>query len=472
MSERKFKRVFGYARVSSIEQTIGSSLEHQQDAIRAYARSLGLTVTQMFVEAESGIHEKIERRQKIQALMAEVRAGDLVLCHVLDRWSRDPEFTYASMRQILERGGSFYAIQDRIDPSTPDGDSAMGLRILVAHEEHKRIKQRLVGTRMALRDRGYVADGLLPMGYQRKRVKGPKKNVPLIEPEGAAKVRTIFRLCIEGKSISDTVDLLGVHRDLVGDTLRNRLYLGEVRDSRGHWIKARHEPIIDAATFAMARESVERRRKGERRARTESQTSTWWLRDLARCARCGSKMSAVYGPARPDGHRNYYYRCFYRCTSRMVPVRPIELEAEPIVVARLTALHAELVAATPTNGRAPVDVAKRLAQLEAKRARLIDAFADGHFDRAELRRRLDALDNERTRAEAAAGGIRPPTTEERRAALGEIGRMARCFGKALPQERRLIAGALARSVALVLGKPPRFEWIGAEDLARAKGPVE
>ena len=41
----------------------------------------------------------------------------------------------------------------------------LGFRILFAREEHKRIRQCMVGTRQLLRDRGYYVEGLPPFGY-------------------------------------------------------------------------------------------------------------------------------------------------------------------------------------------------------------------------------------------------------------------------------------------------------------------
>ena len=73
---RPAKRILGYARVSSAEQAIGSSLEDQQAVIRAFGERSGVAVATMFVEAQSAVHEKFERREQIQALIASVRAGD------------------------------------------------------------------------------------------------------------------------------------------------------------------------------------------------------------------------------------------------------------------------------------------------------------------------------------------------------------------------------------------------------------
>src|SRR5574343_662143 len=195
------RNTFGYARVSSVEQARGTSLQDQQNRIAAYAERIGRKVTRFFVESESGIHEKIEKREQIRELLSLVGRGDLVIVDKIDRWSRDPEFTYKSVREMLELGASFFAVEEGIDPSTPEGDSMMGFRILFAREEHKRIKTRLVGTRKLLRDAGYYADGAVPVGYRRKLGRGEKghdKCELVIDEINAALVRDIFRMSAGG----------------------------------------------------------------------------------------------------------------------------------------------------------------------------------------------------------------------------------------------------------------------------------
>lgn len=68
------RRVIGYARVSSALQALGTSLADQQATITAYAKGRGLDVARFYVEAESAVHEKFERREQMQALMRDVRA--------------------------------------------------------------------------------------------------------------------------------------------------------------------------------------------------------------------------------------------------------------------------------------------------------------------------------------------------------------------------------------------------------------
>ncbi|HTB72862.1 MAG TPA: recombinase family protein, partial [Polyangiaceae bacterium] len=290
----RIRRVLGYARVSSELQGQGSSLRDQQDAITAYAKAQKLPAPTFYVESESAIHEKNEKRDRIRALLADVKAGDLVLCDKIDRWSRDPEFTYRSLREILAVGASFYAVGDQCDPSTPEGDTMLNFRVLFAKEEHKRIKARMVGTRRILRDQGYYADGLAPFGYRRglpKASKGLEKNVLVIEPKEAEIVRRAFRLATR-EPLSSIAETLGLARDRVGKMLRKRVYLGEIQNTRGEWIKAKHPGIVDVDTFTRAQAALEGRKNGG--ASEVSQTSTWILRDVARCGRCGAKMTSAY----------------------------------------------------------------------------------------------------------------------------------------------------------------------------------
>lgn len=476
------RRVLAYARVSSEEQAKGSSLDDQQHVIRAWAKAThGVAVAHCYVEAESAIHEKIERREQIRALMAEARAGDLVVCDKVDRWSRDPEFTYRSMRELHERGVHVYFVGESCDPSTPDGDSMLNFRVLFAREEHKRIKLRLVGTRKGLRDQGYYVEGLPPYGYRRSLPKGEKgreKNALRVEEHEAVNVRRVFAMCIAGDSCAIIAAGTGLDRSLVHDVLRNRVYLGEVQDSRGQWIKAKHEGIVDAETFARAQTALDSRRLGGARPRVaRSETSDWVLRDLARCDCCGAKMGAAYaGPKGPK--RRYYYRCSQKCGSKgprvpsgtHVAVRVIEAEAEPLILVRLDELREELAREPERKPiRIVADFAARRAKLQRKRERYHEAFADGLMTREELRAKIVKLDHEALRldAEEQAAKRTSPLADAalRRAALREVGVIAKAWARATPEERRKIVGHLATNVALKVGCPPRFAWRSAEELA-------
>lgn len=483
MSPKKPRRVLGYARVSSMEQALGTSLADQQEVMRAYAAKHSLTMTKIYVEAESAIQEKIERREQMRALMADVCSGDLVLCDKLDRWSRDPEFTYGSVRRILEAGASFYAVGDACDPSTSEGDTMLGFRILVAREEHKRIKQRMVGTRNLLRARGLYAAGDLPLGY-RRQTEAPNRldrNRLVVVPEEAAVVREIFERYVGGASMQKIAKAMELKLDRVKDALHRRTYLGEVQGPPtapgrmdGPWIPNCHEAIIDRAQWERVHVLIAKRRLGGPRSRNDekAETATWMLRDVAVCGHCGAKMGAAYGGPRGP-KRRFYYRCYAKCTAKgprertqsFVRIDDVEEYGAEVVLERLVLLRDELKQGSSTKRKRSderPDFAAKRAALQRKRERHLEAHANELSTLEELRGALGRVDAALAKLDAEeAEHERPSPLEDpkvQRALLGQLGELERAFAHCSPQQGRAIVNLLVESVGLVSGKEPRFVW--------------
>ena len=181
--------------------------------------------------------------------------------------------------------------------------------------------------------------------FRRAGGKGAEKNRLVIEPAEAELVRRAFRLCIDRLSLDrESKREIGVTKRRLVTCLRSRLMLGEVAGLEATVAPGQHEAMVDPRTFARRSDALGARRLGMRAARETSRTYTWWLRDLARCALCGAKLSAAYG------HTREYFRCYARCTSRYVPVLAAEAAAAVLVVARLVDLR-ELLQREP----APVE---------------------------------------------------------------------------------------------------------------------
>ncbi len=461
------RRVLGYARVSSAEQALGTSLADQQATIKAWAKDRGLKVDRMYVEAESAVLEKIERREQIQALMADVREGDLVLCAKLDRWSRDPEFAHGSVRRLLEKRANAYFIDERCDPSTSEGDTMLGFRVLFAREEHKRIRERTVGTRNLLRARGLYVEGTPPYGYRRSLPPGSKgleKNILVVVPEDAEKVRQMFRLVVAGRSLAQIADCLELGKKRVWSSLHCRSYIGEIRTKDG-WIRGQHEAIVPADLFALANEMFSQRRYGGPRPRsTPSRTDTWILRDVAHCAHCGRRMGAAYGRDRGADH---YYRCWWKCQARgprvrtgsYVKVDEVEGTFSPLVVTRLSELREEIGVSTV---RPAANVDAKRERLAAKRARHLDAYGEGLMTRGELRERLAKIDADLLGLEAANAS--PLTAEVKREKLREVAVLEEAWRRADARLRRRIVGVLVERVLMAAGRAPEVVWRPKESI--------
>lgn len=454
------KRVFGYARVSSAEQALGTSLQDQQDVIRAHAKKIGLKVDKMFVEAESAIHEKIEKREQVQAILAGMRTGDLILVDKIDRWSRDPEFCYRSTRLMAEASVDFYAISEDIDPSTPSGDTMLGMRILFAREEHKRTKVRMVGTRRLLRDKGFYSEGRPPWGYERQDKKGADRNVLVVVESEAEIVRDVFRRAISGESLNEIAASTNQSRDRVYRALRNRAYLGEMENSSGEWKAGQHSRIIEPHTFVAAREALDTRK--HTRPGHESRTSDWWIRDIARCAYCAAKMRSVYA-----NQKYFYYACYKNCTTRYVPVREVELVCEPIVASHLVELRHELAApAREERVVAIVNVKERIAALDRKLESYVESCSEGMLSREKLREHAAKILAQRTKLEAMEHIPAPISKKTTIAVLANIETLRLAWSKTTPAEKRQVIGQIAKAVMLARGALPKFDWYSRESLLR------
>ena len=420
----------------------------------------------MYVEAESAVREKIERRVQMQALLTDVRAGDVVLTHRVDRWSRDPEFTYRTVREILAKGIAMYFIDDRIDPSTSEGDTALGFRVLYSREEHKRIKQRMVGTRQLLKDKGFYADGLVPLGYRRTGGKGIEKNILVEDDVNAERVRRAFRMASQGRSLAEISEAIDLEKSLTHRLLRSRTYLGEVRDSRGHWILGRHKALVEARLFALANDTMQGRRYGwSKPVDATAETAVWWLRDIARCGQCGAKMTSAYRRL-ASGETTYYLFCRTRCGTPYLRVDAAEAACDPLVLERLRSLATELTGPTKTAKALPiVDVAAKRAGLEKKRERYLEAFADGHLDREQLRTKMTGLDAERTKLDALSAPTVPASPAARKAVLATVNEIAKAWSQTSATQRRALVRDLAKTVGLVKDATPVFEWRTAAELS-------
>lgn len=467
------RRVLGYARVSSIAQAEGTSLADQQASIAAYAKTRGLKVDRFFVESESGIHEKAEKREQMLALMAMVREGDLVLCDKIDRWSRDPAFTYQSLRDILKAKASFYAVSDQMDPSTDAGDSMLNIRVLVAREEYKRIRERLIGTREKIRNAGYYVEGVVPFGYRRPvGVRGIEKNVLELDPDKAPIARRMFDLSARGATLMAIVAATGESRDRIRSVLHNRFHTGQMANTAGVWMPGRHQALVSVDVFEKSRDKLMARRHGGARPRSApSQTDPWIIRDVAVCALCGARMASAYGGE--PLWRTDYYRCAHKgrpCVARLVRRDAVEPEFAEMVSARLCEMRDALsVEPKESPKRAPVvDLAERRLKLSRKRARIVEAFTDGAMSRDEMRAAVLKVDAELARLDEATP--KPaPTKEARRELLREVTGIRKAWSVATDKQRRRIVNLMTEKALIQRDKSPVAQWKPIDEVLQETG---
>lgn len=472
----KPRRVLGYARVSSVEQAHGTSLADQQERIGREAAHRDVKDVRFYVEAESGGFEKHERREQIHTLLQEARPGDLVIVDKLDRWSRDPELTYRSIRQLREKGVGIFFIAEAIDPSTVQGELALSMWIGFARSEHRRIRERMVGTREGLQAQGYYTiGGKPPFGY--RRTDADERLVPF--EEEAQIVREIFERYATGNvSQRQLVKELGMGLALIQEILTRRVYIAQVQEppsspgkKDGRWIQGKHQALVPLQLFAKVQEMLATRTLGGARPRRgESQTSTWLLRDIAVCARCGKKMRSAY--RKPS----YYYLCPNRyegtktCTAPHVPIGEVEEgvrdgieEVLEFFMRRMTVWVPE----KPKPDRRPNAKAQRKTLL-ARRDRFVESHAAGVIDLARLKTEVSKIDDEvleldaRISEEAEPSPLSDPNV--RRELLRQVGQIQRAVKALTPAELRTIVNTFFVKVRIEKNVRPLYETRSADDV--------
>lgn len=127
---------FGYARVSTIEQSEKYGLEVQI----AELEKQGIDRSHIFTDIESGA---IRDRPQLVRLLDIVKQGDTIIIPKLDRLARSMLHLLQIIEQLNEKGVKFKSIHDSgIDTTTPSGKLFLGIMASIAEFERAIIKER------------------------------------------------------------------------------------------------------------------------------------------------------------------------------------------------------------------------------------------------------------------------------------------------------------------------------------------
>jgi len=79
-------------------------------------------------------------------------------------------------------------------------------------------------------------------------------------------------------------------KDTVKSILKNRFFIGYIRDGKGGWRKAKHKSFIDPELFEEANKIREKRITSKGTIRSDARIYS--LSGIVRCAECGSTLRA------------------------------------------------------------------------------------------------------------------------------------------------------------------------------------
>jgi len=411
-----------YCRVSTKEQVQNLSLPTQEKACRDYCERNGFIVDKIF--REEGVSAKTADRPSFQEMLAHCCAKkdriQFVVVHSINRFARN-SYDHLTIRALLQKHGiSLRSVSEAFD------DSYMGKfaeRVMAASSE---LENDIRAARTKDGMKAAVSDGRwpfgVPIGYVRT---GGRKSSIIHDSERAPFVRRAFEMMATGlykkREVRQVLNSEGF-RTLKGNPvssqtfqqlLRNPLYAGvmmvpdwaDESPRRGDF-----DPIVSEEIF----DKVQAVLDGKARTVTayERNHTRFPLRRFVRCAHCGVPITGGGSRNGKNSLRYEYYRCRTTACHLGIPKIPFEqafirfldaLKPKPEYLGQLRdAVLDEWRNATADAIAARKRLQVRLATLEAKRDRVVDAYLyERTIDPATYERELSKWDREIALAQMA-----------------------------------------------------------------------
>lgn len=356
------------------------SVADQESEIRRAIEARGDTVHVLPPELDVSGGVELERRPALYEAVTGVeqgRYGGLVIAY-MSRMGRDLRVLLEAWERIENAGGRVFTVREGIDSSTAAGRMQRNLLAAVDAGQREQAAENFEHQRRSSVERGIWKVRQAPRGY----VRDPETR-KLVPSGQADEIRTLFRDRAARVPVIELARRYGMTASGIRAIVRNRVYLGEVRQGP-HVNTEAHPPLISEAEWQAA-QTVPRpaRRKNGPPA---------LLAGLVRCQSCGHKMTGGSG-----GSKRRAYLCTRVHSGGECP-RPAA------ITDRLLDEHVMQLATVELHGL--------VARAAGERAGTRDAEAE--FDRAtrELDAYLSAVSAADVGATAFAAGAR-----ERRAAV-------------------------------------------------------
>ncbi len=409
-------RALGYIRQSRASEAAASP-EAQRQSVARFCESQGWTLVDTFEDiGRSGFDPKAQRAGLAALLDVAARGGvDRVVVYRLDRLTRRGIVEALELVQRIEAtGAALVSVSEPFDTSNELGKGIFALLLSLARAESEKLRERVLSSKSASRERGGWQGGAAPYGFRIVRVDrdGYNQAQLAIDPRTAPIVRAMVADAIDGKSVRAIVRGLNVaahggktnwtHATVTG-MLRNPALAGYLPDNAGDVLRGSDgrpvvygEPLLDADTFRQLQRAVT-----PRRGRKPQQAAL--LGGLARCASCGGGM---VGDISNDAYWCANHKAHKPCTTpARVPMR--DSDDAVLAVAGYALTHPEVNARahhviarwwTLREGNGVLDaVTRELDEVNARAARLRDMNLAGDFDSdpAQYRRHHDLLEARR-----------------------------------------------------------------------------
>lgn len=161
------RRMLAYYRVSSEGQEDNTSLDNQKQRVRAYCQAMEIELVDEYqdVETASGKATRDGFDAALAALESDESLSGLIV-YDIDRYFRNcGEGLRTFEKHFKSNGHQLISIRQNFDTSTDEGWMALGMFLLFAEYELRKITRRTREGVDAARSAGWFAGGQVPYGY-------------------------------------------------------------------------------------------------------------------------------------------------------------------------------------------------------------------------------------------------------------------------------------------------------------------
>lgn len=427
-------KAVAYIRVSTEEQTHGTSLDSQKEACQKYADTEGINLPTANIFREAGVSAKIMDRPELARMLdyCAQHKGEITHCIIwkVDRLARRSEYHHIIKAQLARLGVKLVSVTE------PIGDDPLGnlmdgmLAAFAQFDNEVRTARTTGGMRARLKQGGWPHAA--PYGYQRSRT---ASNIVSIEPNSdAPKVKYLLEEFSTGAyTIQQARNLayeLGIRTkqgkmrswQIIKDCLKNPLYAGFVTSDyiNNEVIKGLHEPIIDETTHYRIKSIL----SGSITNYSRQAESEWPLRGFLKHT-CGKEMtgSAPKGRSGPSPRyscpqcrakvlgitvsmgRNKLHSDFIELLNRVRPSEPTQRLFKHIVLR-------EWNNEVKDFHRISEALQNEMKVLVDKKSRIIDLYIENKLNDEEKSEKLIQIESELTKMKVRESEVRQDVTDK------------------------------------------------------------
>ena len=323
-----------YTRVSTDNQEReGTSLQTQLENCLTYCRGKGYDVSYRFSEAYSGLSLERPELDKLRELVR-TEAIDVLVCHSLDRLSRDPVHGVIITQELEKHHIGLEAVTETID-SSEVGKLITYIKGFAAKLDAERRREATLRGRKACAREGRMPGGFhTTYGYDYVRtIRGERQARRVINEAEASWVSKIYDwLVTDGLTTGAIRDRLIAGnastkhgkpwcKAVVIGILKNPAYCGRTyaftsikrkprSKPQSEWIEVTSD-VTPAIITLEIYEAAQKRLQANRDKAARNTKREYLLRGRIKCRQCGySYAGGITTTGRKDGDR---YRRIYRC---------------------------------------------------------------------------------------------------------------------------------------------------------------